>query len=362
MASKSSDHTRLNSVRDSDRACADKDDTHTDEGSEPEYSPPDPSLPEEISGSAEDEELIGMLEQLSKTIDTAHDVIAEQQAISSKVILSEQASASEEPISEADIPLPAPDASTGRRVFVPVLATAFGVFFSIAALAAMWLFWNSPETPDNIDLSKNQDRIATTTVTRTHKADVISRSPASIPPKIAPLQSPAPSVPEPVKILEPAIKPVSPVKTAAPIEPVIEAAKDTPEPPAKTVALVEPETEVSNDTPGSAPVAVEKAPAPPAIGKDEETQLMERGQELISTGDIASARLAFEYAAHRGSTTAMFALAQTYDIEVLASWNVVGIEPDVKIALEWYGRAAQNGHDPADARAFELEKLTKRRP
>ena len=37
-----------------------------------------------------------------------------------------------------------------------------------------------------------------------------------------------------------------------------------------------------------------------------------------------------------------------------------GIEPDAKIALEWYGRAAQKGHDAADARASELERLSKR--
>jgi len=339
MASKSSDHTRPNSVRDSDRACARKsnkhkkaleDDIHPHEG----YGPESP-LSAEKSGSAEDEELLEMLEQLSKTIDTAHNVIAGQQALSSSGLLSEEARASQEQVSGLELPLPPPVAPSQRRVLVPVLTTAFSLFFGIAALAAIWLFWNSPEWAGYIDLTKKQDRIAATTVSRTHEADVITRSLASLPAKTAPLHSPPSSAPEPLKAIKPAMK---------------------PEPPAKIIAYVEPEIVVVKETLRSASVAVEKAPVPPALGKEEETQILERGRELISTGDVASARLAFEYAAHRGSADAMFALAQTFDVDELASWNVVGIEPDANIALKWYGRAAQNGHDPADARANELEQ------
>ncbi len=329
MASKSSDHTRPNSVRDSDRACARKsdkhkkaleDDIHPHEGTRPE-SP----LSAEKSGSAEDEELLEMLEQLSKTIDTAHNVIAGQPALSSSGLLSGEARASQEQVSGLELPLPPPVAPARRRVLVPVLATAFSLFFGIAALAAIWLFWNSPEWAGHIDLTKKQDRIAAATVSRTHQADVMTRSPASLPAKTTPLHSPPSSAPEP---------------------------------PAKIIAFVEPEIDVVQETPQSAPAAVEKAPVPPAFGKEEETQILERGRKLISTGDVASARLAFEYAAHRGSADAMFALAQTFDVDVLASLNVVGIEPDANIALKWYGRAAQNGHDPADARASELEQLS----
>lgn len=90
--------------------------------------------------------------------------------------------------------------------------------------------------------------------------------------------------------------------------------------------------------------------------KDEEARLLDNGRGLVSSGDVASARLVYEYAAGRGSVDAMFALAQTYDPAVLDTWNVVGIRPDIKVALEWYGKAARLGHDAADARADELEK------
>jgi len=341
MASKSSDHTRPNSVRDSDRACARKSDkhkkAHEDDIHPHEVSGPESPLSAEKSGSAEDEELLEMLEQLSKTIDTAHNVIAGQPALSSSGLLSGEARASQEQVSGLELPLPPPVAPARRRVLVPVLATAFSLFFGIAALAAIWLFWNSPEWAGHIDLTKKQDRIAAATVSRTHQADVKTRSLASLPAKTTPLHSPPSSAPEPLKAIEPAMK---------------------PEPPAKIIAFVEPEIDVVKETPQSASVAVEKAPVPPAFGKEEETQILERGRKLISTGDVASARLAFEYAAHRGSADAMFALAQTFDVDVLASLNVVGIEPDANIALKWYGRAAQNGHDPADARASELEQLS----
>jgi len=139
MASKSSDHTRPNSVRDSDRACARKsnkhkkaleDDIHPHEGSRPE-SP----LSAEESGSAEDEELLEMLEQLSKTIDTAHNVIAGQQALSSSGVLSEEARASQEQVSGLEHPLPPPVAPARRRVLVPVLASAF----SLSLASRRWL-------------------------------------------------------------------------------------------------------------------------------------------------------------------------------------------------------------------------------
>ena len=317
-----------------------------------------------------------MLEQLSNTIDTAHSVIAEQQALTPDVLLGEEAGISEETtVSEkeqnpgqdsgSEIPLQPPAETSGRRVFVPALATAISLFFSISALAAMWLFWNSPETSGKIELGKDQGRIPDTIVSRTNRADLVPRAPDSTPARAVPLQSPASPPPGPVKISEPEIKTEPPVKAVTPIEPAIEAVKDEPEPPAKTVAAiapVEPGIEAVKDAPKNAAIAVEKAPALPALGKEEEKQLMERGRELISSGDVASARLAFEYAALRGSADAMYALAQTYDMDVLTTWNVYGIEPDVKIALKWYGRAAQNGHDPADARASELEKLTKRQP
>lgn len=310
MASKSSDNTGNKSVRDSDCGRARK-------SAKPDKSRKDGTLaPEETK----DEELLIMLEELSKTIDTAHIALAGQQAITSKILHSGPDSAAEEQIGGFEFPSLPPTEPDRRRVFVPALAAVFGAFFGIAALAALWLFWNSPDTNGNIELAKKADRIAMEITPSERKEDATTRIVSSLPAKT---------------------------------EPIL---------PARTEAIVAPDIAVLKNTPKSADVIVEKPPAIPAIGKDEEALIMERGHTLISAGDIAGARLAFEYAAQRGSADAMFALAQTYDVDMLAEWNVIGIEPDEKLALEWYGRAAQKGHDPADARANELEKLTKRQP
>jgi len=134
-----------------------------------------------------------------------------------------------------------------------------------------------------------------------------------------------------------------------------------PEPPVATPAKqVEPVVDSEKEAPEQTASASEKTAFLPPLDKQQEARILERGRTLSASGDVASARLAYSYAALRGSTDAMFALAQTYDPEVLASWNVVGIKPDTSVAPEWYGHAAQRGHDPADARIYELEKLSRR--
>lgn len=453
MASKPADHTNSNTARDSIRenryeSISKPNDQTRDPNeileeevalrenpvAEPELSDTSdeepPSAPSATAENSEDgdeigdEELLEMLEQLSETIDSAHNVLAEQQVHSPEVKpaephialeeqahgleeqfygLQEQAGDLEEQTSVLDFPLtpPLPGTPATKSFIVPFLATIFGVIFGIAALAALWLFWNSPGNPGDIDLAKGQDRFSGTAVSRPVKSEERAPSQASIPAKTAePLQpstsinpAPAPAPvaqavqtpepatpsPEPVTkpitappaqpaIVEPPVKVVKkalvpPAESApptAPAAPAIEISKDAPQTPAKTASLPEPATEPVKEQPVIAPVGIEKTPALPSIGKAEEVVFLKRGRDLVDSGDVASARLAYEYAALRGSADAMFALAQTYDPEMLSSWNVFGIEPDAKIALEWYGRAAQEGHDGADARANELEKLSKR--
>ena len=291
MASKSADHTHSNCVQGSDHESA----PESDYQDQP----------------AEDGELLEILEQLSETIDTAHNVLAGQQELASKAAQPEQAAGLE-------IPPPPPVAPARWSGFNSPLAAAIGVFFGVAAL---WLFWNSPQFPGSTELVKDQDHIARAVVSPSPVVGAMTPPPAAEP--------------------EPAAKPL------------------TPSQPAKTAA---PAIEVKKDTLVTAAAPADKEPALPPLGKEEETRFLQRGEVLVASGDIASARLAYEYSANRGSADAMFALAQTYDPAVLASWNVVGIEPDISAALEWYGRAAQHGHDPADARASELEHLAKRQP
>lgn len=85
----------------------------------------------------------------------------------------------------------------------------------------------------------------------------------------------------------------------------------------------------------------QSAPIKNRLSKDAEARLMKRGNELLSQRDISAARLIFEHAARLGSTTAMVALARTYDPGYLAKLGIPGVKGDQSQAAVWYERAAR---------------------
>jgi hypothetical protein len=79
-------------------------------------------------------------------------------------------------------------------------------------------------------------------------------------------------------------------------------------------------------------------------------QIIRRGEELMSTGDAAAARLMYQRAAEAGDATAAFRLAETYDPTLRSS----GLAPDLDRAHTWYARAKDLGSAQASER---LERL-----
>lgn len=68
--------------------------------------------------------------------------------------------------------------------------------------------------------------------------------------------------------------------------------------------------------------------------------MLERGHHLLTQGDIAGARAAFEYAARKHATAEAYsALAKTYDPVVLGRLNVIGGMGDPARADELYAKA-----------------------
>jgi type II secretory pathway predicted ATPase ExeA len=100
-------------------------------------------------------------------------------------------------------------------------------------------------------------------------------------------------------------------------------------------------------------------PAASPIAAEIIAALIKRGDELFRTGDISSARLAYERAANGGSARAMTALGMTYDPSVLSRIHARGIQPDPAMAAEWYRRAAALGDVVAAARISQLPALAK---
>jgi hypothetical protein len=90
------------------------------------------------------------------------------------------------------------------------------------------------------------------------------------------------------------------------------------------------------------------------ISADELRSLMEFASKLIAQADISAARLVLERAASSGDTRAIFALAETYDPNVLSAWRVRGIKGDRNRANALYGDALAKGETEARSRIFAL--------
>jgi hypothetical protein len=110
-------------------------------------------------------------------------------------------------------------------------------------------------------------------------------------------------------------------------------------------------------TPPSAPRPA--APDAPTVagtlGPKEIATLIRRGEQLLGTGDLSSARLLLRRAAEARDARAAFALAGTYDPLVLSKLPVRGFAPDASAARDWYQRAVELGSREAAAR---LDKLS----
>jgi len=105
------------------------------------------------------------------------------------------------------------------------------------------------------------------------------------------------------------------------------------------------------------PVAV-VPPAPAAAQATPPTaetlRLMARAQQLVEQRNILGARQILERVTETGHPPALFALAETYDPNVLAAWNTVGTQGDTGRARELYGKARASGVAEAEARLKAL--------
>jgi TPR repeat protein len=82
---------------------------------------------------------------------------------------------------------------------------------------------------------------------------------------------------------------------------------------------------------------------------------VERGDEQLSEGAVAAARLLYTRAADAGLAQAALALGATYDPAELARLKVIGINPDVAAARAWYQKAQALGAPEAISRLKRLE-------
>ncbi len=105
------------------------------------------------------------------------------------------------------------------------------------------------------------------------------------------------------------------------------------------------------------PEAQPKSEAIDKLPSEQIAQLLKRGNDLISSGDLAAARLVLKRAAQAGDARAALALAGTYDPVTLQRFPVHGLSPDLAMARHWYEKAKELGSPDALGR---LEMLARR--
>ena len=86
--------------------------------------------------------------------------------------------------------------------------------------------------------------------------------------------------------------------------------------------------------------------------------LVSRAENLLKSGDFASARLLLRRAADSSANAALM-LGATFDPRIIHDIGPIGIEPDIAQARQWYEKAAQLGSEVAVQR---LAKLTQMAP
>ena len=83
-------------------------------------------------------------------------------------------------------------------------------------------------------------------------------------------------------------------------------------------------------------------------------QILAVAERFVATGDVLAARAMLSARAAAGEPRAQFALAETYDPNMLSFWNAPNIEANVSYARLLYETARRNGLPEAQARLDAL--------
>ncbi len=75
---------------------------------------------------------------------------------------------------------------------------------------------------------------------------------------------------------------------------------------------------------------------------------MSRGDAMLALHDLSAARRYYELAAKAGSADAALALGRTYDPTSMVRSGAVSLQPDARLAAEWYRKAAILGSSEAE--------------
>ncbi len=142
--------------------------------------------------------------------------------------------------------------------------------------------------------------------------------------------------------------PGSPMGEVRADAPAVPASPDAAPPGAETARHAPPADVAQAPAEPPGPEKAEPATAPSATWTSvPQPGLRGRGEDMLSKGDVAQARLWFSAAADKGDAEAMFKLAETYDPAVLGAWGVVGLTSEPARARALYERSLAGGIEAA---------------
>jgi len=104
----------------------------------------------------------------------------------------------------------------------------------------------------------------------------------------------------------------------------------------------------------AAPIPPERQEKLTPEQRERALRLVKRGDEQLTEGGIAQARLLYERAAEAGLAQGAMSMAATYDAAELGRLGVRGLQPDRATAMRWYERARQLGAAEAEQRLRRL--------
>jgi hypothetical protein len=151
---------------------------------------------------------------------------------------------------------------------------------------------------------------------------------------------------------EQSAKPIATVQSLASTEPQVPVGARLEAPATSGIAPV------SDVRPAEATAAT-AAPPTPARRDPATTEVaayIARARAKIQQGDIAAARRLLERASDSDAAEAWFALAETYEPQVLARWGVLGVKPDLEKARTLYQRAETRGAQGARERLLAIRQ------
>jgi hypothetical protein len=223
-----------------------------------------------------------------------------------------------------------------------------------------------PEPPVRIDDRSTLDRIALRLCAVAGVAALVAWLTISLPINIAlPLNMSLPFKPPIGEIVHAAVAPAmtaTPIKVLhihTPIAPLAVVSAPPVAPAAFPVRIAEAKPQATRATEEPSEVTPAADPPRPAaktvtLAPDEIAMLVKRGKDLLTTGDVASARLLLRRAAEAGDAEAALAFGSTFDPVVIARLGAIGVEADSARARKWYEKAEALGSNLASEKIAKL--------